>query len=110
MAPVGQGFTNASSFITLALEQNWNRVQSTEGYAKYITNRPRAERLGSHGLFGDADHVSLDKAMNELERYTGNVGNIFRDNAPRPAAPTGVQIDHKRLQRLREKKMAMGQM
>ena len=64
---------NASSFITLALEQNWNRVQSTEGYAKYIATRPRAERLGSHGLFGDADHVSLDTAMNELNQYTGNV-------------------------------------
>ena len=64
---------NASSFITLALEQNWNRVQSTEGYAKYIATRPRAERLGSHGLFGDADHVLLDTAMNELEHYTGNV-------------------------------------
>ena len=64
---------NASAFITLALEQNWNRVQSTEGYAKYIATRPRAERLGSHGLFGDADHVSLDTAMDELEHYTGNV-------------------------------------
>ena len=64
---------NASSFITLALEQNWSRVQSTEGYAKYIATRPRAERLGSHGLFGDADHVSLDAAINELEHYTGNV-------------------------------------
>ena len=64
---------NASSLITLALEQHWNRVQSTEGYAKYIATRPRAERLGSHGLFGDADHVSLDTAMDELEHYTGNV-------------------------------------
>ena len=64
---------NASAFITLALEQNWNRVQSTEGYAKYIATRPRAERLGSHGLFGDTDHVSLDAAMRELEHYTGNV-------------------------------------
>lgn len=64
---------NASSFITLALEQNWNRVQSTEGYAKYIATRPRAERLGSHGLFGDADPVSLDAAMDELSHYTGNV-------------------------------------
>ena len=64
---------NASAFITLALEQNWSRVQSTEGYAKYIATRPRAERLGSHGLFGDADHVLLDTAMNELEHYTGNV-------------------------------------
>ena len=48
-------------------------MQSTEGYAKYIATRPRAERLGSHGLFGDADHVSLDAAMNELNHYTGNV-------------------------------------
>ena len=64
---------NASSFITLALEQNWNQAQSTEGYAKYIATRPRAERLGSHGLFGDAEHVSLDAAMEELEHYTGNV-------------------------------------
>ena len=78
---------SASSFITLALEQNWNRVQSTEGYAKYIATRPRAERLGSHGLFGDADHVSLDAAMNELEHYTGNVWthiiSLKRENAVR---------------------------
>lgn len=64
---------NASSFITLALEQNWSRVQSTEGYAKYIATRPRAERLGSHGLFGDKDPVSLNAAMDELSHYTGNV-------------------------------------
>lgn len=64
---------NASSFITLALEQNWSRVQSTEGYAKYIATRPRAERLGSHGLFGDTDPVSLNTAMGELSHYTGNV-------------------------------------
>ena len=63
----------ASALITLTLESNWDRLSSMEGYAKYIALRPRAERLGSHGLFGDADHVSLDKAMNELERYTGNV-------------------------------------
>ena len=64
---------NASSFITLALEQNWSHVQSTEGYAKYIATRPRAERLGSHGLFGDTDPVSLNTAMGELSHYTGNV-------------------------------------
>lgn len=41
-------------------------------------------------------------------RLLHHMGNIFRNNAPRPAAPTGIQIDHKRLQRLREKKMALG--
>ena len=64
---------NASSFITLALEQNWNRIQATEGYAKYIALRPRAERLGEHGLFGDNDAVDLAAVADELDHYTGNV-------------------------------------
>lgn len=41
-------------------------------------------------------------------RLLHHMGKIFRDNAPRSAVPAGIQIDHKRLQRLREKKMAMG--
>lgn len=41
-------------------------------------------------------------------RLLHHMGNVFRDNTPHLAAPAGVQIDHKRLQRLREKKMAMG--
>lgn len=64
---------NASALITIALEENWPAVQFSEGYAKYIATRPRAERLGGHGLFGDEDNVDLDKAMSELEYYTGNV-------------------------------------
>ena len=42
-------------------------------YMKYIATRPRAERLGDHGLFGDEDSVDLEKAMGELDHYTGNV-------------------------------------
>lgn len=64
---------NASAFITLALESNWNAVHSSDGYAKYIATRPRAERLGAHGLFGDEDGVDLNEVMDELESYTGNV-------------------------------------
>ena len=63
----------ASAFLTLALESNWDALQQSEQYLKYIATRPRAERLGSHGLFGDSDGVSLEKAMEELEQYTGNV-------------------------------------
>ena len=40
-------------------------------------------------------------------RLLYHMGNIFRDNAPIPAA-NGVQIDRKRLQRLREKRVALG--
>lgn len=63
----------ASAFLTLALESNWDALRQSEQYLKYIATRPRAERLGSHGLFGDSDGVSLEKAMEELEQYTGNV-------------------------------------
>ena len=63
----------ASAFLTLALESNWDALHQSEQYMKYIATRPRAERLGSHGLFGDSDGVSLEKAMAELEQYTGNV-------------------------------------
>ena len=78
---------NASSLITLALEEHWKQVRQMDGYMKYIATRPRAERLGDYGLFGDADHVDLDAAMSELEHYTGNVWthiiSLHREDAER---------------------------
>lgn len=64
---------NASQFLTLAVEENWGKVQELDGYAKYIATRPRAERLGEHGLFGDEDAVDLNAAMAEVNSYTGNI-------------------------------------
>ena len=77
----------ASALITLTLESNWDRLSSMEGYAKYIALRPRAERLGEHGLFGDDDDVDLNRVMDELDRYTGNVWthiiSLHREDAER---------------------------
>lgn len=64
---------HASAFISSALEENWSEVSQSEVYMKYIATRPRTERLGTHGLFGDEDTADLDVAMSELENYTGNV-------------------------------------
>ena len=64
---------NASVLITRALEENWSQVQQSDGYMKYIATRPRAERLGDHGLFGDEETVNLEQAMRELDQYNGNV-------------------------------------
>ena len=64
---------NASQFLTLAMEENWSKVQEIDGYAKYIATRPRAERLGEHGLFGDEDVVDLNAAMAEVNSCTGNI-------------------------------------
>ncbi len=63
----------ASKYITAALDTHWDDAQRSEVYAEYIATRPRAERLGSHGLFGDEDYVDLNATMDELEHYTGNV-------------------------------------
>ena len=77
----------ASALITLTLESNWDRVQGMEGYAKYIALRPRAERLGEHGLFGDDDAVDLAAVADELDHYTGNVWthiiSLHREDAER---------------------------
>lgn len=77
----------ASALITLALESNWDRLSSMEGYAKYIALRPRAERLGEHGLFGDDDAVDLAAVADELNHYTGNVWthiiSLHREDAER---------------------------
>ena len=78
---------SASALITLTLEENWNQVQSIDGYAGYIALRPRAERLGEHGLFGDDDNVDLNRVMDELDHYTGNVWthiiSLHREDAER---------------------------
>ena len=64
---------NASALITRTLEENWLAVQQSDGYMKYIATRPRTERLGDHGLFSDEDGVDLEKALEELDHYVGNV-------------------------------------
>ena len=77
----------ASALITLTLEENWDKVQSMEGYAKYIALRPRAERLGEHGLSGDDDAVDLAAVVDELDHYNGNVWthiiSLHREDAER---------------------------
>lgn len=64
---------HASEFISSVLENHWPEASQSEVYMKYIAIRPRAERLGRHGLFGDEDAVDLEKAMTELSEYPGNV-------------------------------------
>ena len=64
---------HASAFITTAMECNWEQANCSDVYLKYIATRPRVERLGSHGLFGDDDTVDMQRAAAELDSYTGNV-------------------------------------
>lgn len=65
---------NASEFISAALEQNLDQLSRQEIYVSYIATRPRAERMGTHGLFSDDDApLVLTKVMEEVAQHTGNV-------------------------------------
>lgn len=70
---LGPTRAKASALISDILERHWDEAQRSQVYMRYIATRPRAERMGNHGLFGDEAAVDLNAAMTELERYTGNV-------------------------------------
>jgi hypothetical protein len=60
--------------LLAALEQNLPFLDKRENYVDYIANRPRAERLGSHGLFTDRDEpVMLDRVAKMAAAHPGNL-------------------------------------
>ena len=65
---------NASEYITRTLEDNIPQIIDSPTYADYIATRPRAERIGSHGLFSSGDEpIVLSKVSEELNEHQGNV-------------------------------------
>mgnify|MGYP000855897509 CR=1 FL=1 len=61
--------------------------EGVECYMSYIASRPGAEKKGMHGLFGDADNVDLEKAMEEVSGCKGRVWthiiSLHREDAAR---------------------------
>lgn len=65
---------NASEFISAALDQNLDKLSHQEVYVNYIATRPHAEKLGTHGLFTDADTpLVLSRVAEDVAGHTGNV-------------------------------------
>ena len=70
--------SNASEFITRALEDNINIFSADKTYADYIATRPRVEKIGSHGLFSQSDNeISLEKVSAEISSHSGNVWTMI---------------------------------
>ena len=79
---------NASEYITRTLEDNIPQIIDSPTYADYIATRPRAERIGSHGLFSSGDEpIVLSKVSEELNEHQGNVwvfiASLKREDAER---------------------------
>jgi hypothetical protein len=80
--------SNASEFITRAIEDNMDQIAKMENYVDYIAKRPRAQRFGSHGLFtGSDDPLNLSKIQNEVAHHPGTVWlpiiSLHREDAAR---------------------------
>ena len=80
--------SNASEFITRALEDNYDRIAKVDNYLNYIATRPRAQRIGSHGLFtGAEDSLVLAQIAEAVAMHPGNVWlpiiSLRRDDAAR---------------------------
>ncbi len=66
--------SNASEFITRAIEDNLDQIAKMENYVDYIAKRPRAQRFGSHGLFnGGNEPLTLSKVQDEVAHHPGTV-------------------------------------
>ena len=66
--------TNASAFITRALEANYDQASKKENYISYIASRPRAQRAGAHALFTDSDDpLVLSQVADAVAHHPGNV-------------------------------------
>ena len=70
-------FGKASEFITMALDSNVHTMEAGDGYLKYIATRPRVEKRGDHGLFGDSYNISLKDTMTEVAEHKGPVWTVI---------------------------------
>lgn len=86
---------NASEFITIALEQNLDKIGDREKYLDYIANRPRVEKFDSHGLFSGGDEpLVLARVAEEVSSHTGNVWTPIISLRREDAARLGYDNAH----------------
>lgn len=65
---------NASEFITQALENNFDIIAKKKNYIDYLANRPRVEKIGTHGLFSnEGEVIQLTKVAEEVANHTGTI-------------------------------------
>lgn len=82
----------ASALISMALDANAEQMHTEDWYMKYIATRPRAQKCGSHGLFGAKENVDLDAAVSNLELHRGIVWMVIYSLRREDAARLGY--DH----------------
>ena len=80
----------------------WLQAAAEQGhpYAQFVVDQMEQQER-------QEQHPSLSVLLS-VTQLLHHMGNIFRDNVPEDATSTGLRIDHKRLQALQEKRIALG--
>lgn len=102
-------FSNASAFLTMALDANVHTMEEGSVYLQYIATRPRVERRGDHGLFGDREVVSLPDTMAEVEQHQGPVWTVICSLRREDAAALGYDNAERWRPLLRQHQTKMAQ-
>jgi len=84
----------AADFLTQAAEAENQYAHRGNEYAQFFLDRWNSLRAPS--------------VMLSVTRLLHHMSRVFQEQVPTPSVPGGVQIDRKRMQKLREKKIAMG--
>ena len=87
---------NETEFITQALENNLDIIAKKKNYIDYLANRPRVERIGTHGLFSnEGESVVLSHVAEEVANHPGviwtNVISLRREDAERLGYDSAAQ-------------------
>ena len=86
---------NASDFISVSLEQHLDKIGNRQKYLDYIANRPRVEKISTHGLFNGTDNdIVLSKVAKEISEHTGNVWTPIISLHREDAHITGYENAH----------------
>ncbi len=66
---------DATALLTKAIEECSLEEKNLDGYMAYIMNRPRAEKINSHGLFSadSEEEVNLQEVIENVKNHKGNV-------------------------------------
>ena len=87
---------NATEFITQALENNLDIIAKKKNYIDYLANRPRVDKIGTHGLFSnEGESVVLSRVAEEVANHLGviwtNVISLRREDAERLGYDSAAQ-------------------
>lgn len=65
---------NASELISTAIELGGDLFKDRPKYLKYISERPRVEKVGKHGLFTDEGKpVVISQVQKDIDNHSGNI-------------------------------------